>query len=59
MSGLIAELKYQFRYRLPMWLVQLLTNWLPENRVTIRIRVLFWQLVITQQIGSYDNKLFS
>jgi acetyltransferase-like isoleucine patch superfamily enzyme len=38
MSGLIAELKYQFRYRLPMWLVGLLTNWWPDNRVTIKIR---------------------
>lgn len=35
---LIRELKYQFRYVLPLWFVQFLTNWLPENRITIRLR---------------------
>lgn len=28
----------QLRYILPLWLVQLLTNWWPDNRVTIKIR---------------------
>lgn len=28
----------QIRYILPLWLIQLLTNWLPDNRVTIKIR---------------------
>lgn len=37
-SRLIVEIKYQCRYVLPLWLVQLLTNWLPENRITIRLR---------------------
>lgn len=35
---LFDEGKYQFRYVLPLWLVQLLTGWLPENRLTIRLR---------------------
>ena len=29
---------FQLRYAIPLWFVQLLTNWLPENRITIRIR---------------------
>lgn len=35
---LLFHVYYQFRYVLPIWLVQLLTNWLPENRLTIRLR---------------------
>lgn len=38
MRKLLCEVIYQFRYVLPLWLVQLLTNWLPENRLTIRLR---------------------
>ena len=38
MSGVITELKYQIRYRLPMWFVGLITNWWPDNRITIKIR---------------------
>lgn len=38
MNTALAELKYQCRYRLPMWLVGLLTNWWPDNRITIKIR---------------------
>lgn len=38
MKRIFAEINYQLRYRLPMWLVGLLTNWWPDNRVTIRIR---------------------
>jgi len=34
----MSELKYQLRYALPLWLVGLLTNWWPDNRITIRIR---------------------
>jgi len=37
-SRITKEILYQFRYAIPLWLVQLLTNWLPENRITIRIR---------------------
>ncbi len=35
---IFKQVFFQFRYVLPLWCVQLLTNWLPENRVTIRIR---------------------
>ena len=37
-NKLLKELRYQCRYAMPLWFVQLLTNWLPENRITIRIR---------------------
>ena len=32
------ELIYQLRWALPMWLVGLLTNWWPDNRLTLRLR---------------------
>lgn len=35
---IIKEIGYQCLYALPLWFVQLLTNWLPENKITIRIR---------------------
>ena len=38
MKRILKEFAYQCRYILPLWFVQLLTNWLPENRITIRIR---------------------
>ena len=38
MRSFLRQLLYQFRYILPIWLAQLLTNWLPENRITIRLR---------------------
>jgi len=38
MGGFWKELKYQLRYRLPIWLVGLLTNWWPHNRITIKVR---------------------
>ncbi len=38
MKRVFKEIVYQLRYALPLWFVQFLTNWLPENRVTIRIR---------------------
>lgn len=34
----MRELKNQLRYVLPLWFVLLITNWLPDNRVTIRLR---------------------
>ncbi|MHB9070729.1 MAG: acyltransferase [Sedimentisphaerales bacterium] len=34
----LKQILYQFRYILPLWLMQILTNWLPENRITIRLR---------------------
>lgn len=38
LKQILKEVRYQCRYALPLWFVQLLTNWLPENRITIRIR---------------------
>ena len=38
MERMFKEIAYQCRYAIPLWFVQLLTNWLPENRITIRIR---------------------
>jgi acetyltransferase-like isoleucine patch superfamily enzyme len=35
---MLKQVFYQLRFALPLWFGQLLTNWLPENRVTIRIR---------------------
>ncbi len=32
------QLYLQLRYVLPLWFVLLLTNWLPDNRLSIRIR---------------------
>lgn len=32
------QIKLQFRYILPLWIVLLFTNWLPDNRFTIRLR---------------------
>lgn len=34
----MGELTYQLRYALPLWLFGLLTDWWPDNRITIRIR---------------------
>ncbi|MCG7538906.1 acyltransferase [Pseudoalteromonas sp. OF7H-1] len=36
--NLIKEIKYQLRYALPVWFMQLLTSWLPDISVCIRIR---------------------
>lgn len=32
------QIKIQLRYVLPLWFVLLLTAWLPDNRITIRLR---------------------
>lgn len=32
------EIYIQLRYILPLWFVQLITGWLPDNRITIRLR---------------------
>ena len=34
----MSELAHQLRWALPIWLVGLLTNWMPDNRVTLRLR---------------------
>lgn len=34
----MKELLYQVRWALPMWIIGALTNWLPDNRVTLRWR---------------------
>ncbi|HEX8552982.1 MAG TPA: acyltransferase [Abditibacteriaceae bacterium] len=34
----MGELKVQLRWALPMWLIGLLTNWWPDNRISVRLR---------------------
>lgn len=34
----MKTIKYQTRYALPIWLIQLLCCWLPDNKISIRIR---------------------
>jgi len=34
----LKQIYYQLRHAIPLWFVQMLTNWLPENRITIRLR---------------------
>src|SRR5690606_6472274 len=34
----MSQIKLQLRYVLPLWLVFLVTSWLPDNRLTIRLR---------------------
>lgn len=36
--NLIRELKYQIRYALPVWIMLLITSWLPDISVFIRLR---------------------
>lgn len=38
---MLRELVFQLRCALPMWLVGLLTNWWPDNRVSSRLRGAF------------------
>jgi len=38
---MLRQVKYQVRFAIPLWLVQLLTDWLPDNRITIRLRGAF------------------
>ncbi len=40
------ELANQLRWALPMWLVGLLTNWWPDNRISLRLRGLMAQAFI-------------
>ena len=35
---MIREIWLQIRWALPMWLVGLLTNWWPDNRISIKLR---------------------
>jgi acetyltransferase-like isoleucine patch superfamily enzyme len=34
----VGQLKFQLRFALPIWFVSLITAWLPDNRVSIRLR---------------------
>lgn len=38
MRRVLNELHYELRYAMPLWFIWLATNWLPENRITIRLR---------------------
>jgi acetyltransferase-like isoleucine patch superfamily enzyme len=42
----MKELKYQLRYDLPLWAIRVLTNWWPDNRITIHIRGALFSLFI-------------
>lgn len=41
MNRFFKEIKYQCRYALPVWLITILMNWLPDNGPIIRLRGLF------------------
>lgn len=43
MRGVLRETWHQLRWALPVWLLGLLTNWWPNNRVTIRLRGLLFR----------------
>lgn len=45
------EIRYQIRYALPIWLIGLATAWLPENRVSQRIRGRLMELILTTNGG--------
>ena len=34
----MSQIKYQLRFAIPIWLIQLLCAWLPDNKYSIRIR---------------------
>lgn len=34
----MKQLKYQFRYALPIWFCIFITSWLPDNRISIKFR---------------------
>lgn len=38
MTKLLRELRYQLGRALPFWLLQLLSNWWPDNRFSVRLR---------------------
>ncbi|MDP6380105.1 MAG: DapH/DapD/GlmU-related protein [Phycisphaerae bacterium] len=38
MGNALKQTGYELRYALPLWLVGVLTNWWPDNRVTVRVR---------------------
>ena len=46
MSALFRELAYQLRWGLPVWFLWLMTNWWPNNRITIRLRGMLHRLFI-------------
>ncbi len=44
--NILKEVKYQFRYGLPIWLIMILTAWLPDISVCIRFRGLLVSLFL-------------
>jgi acetyltransferase-like isoleucine patch superfamily enzyme len=42
------EILYQLRYVIPIWFVGLVTNWLPDNRITVRIRGMLIAKILKQ-----------
>lgn len=53
MKRIIMGVLYQLRYTLPLWFVQLLTNWLPENRIVFRLR----GILVSPFLGSCGRNL--
>jgi len=47
------QLIYQFRYALPVWFIQLLLCWLPDNRIAIRTRGLLVSLILPGRPKSF------
>lgn len=43
-----SELTYQLRFAVPLWLIRVLFDWMPDNRVAIRIR----GAIVSAVIGS-------
>lgn len=40
------QVHYQVRYALPLWLIALITAWMPDNRISIRIRGFLISLIL-------------
>jgi acetyltransferase-like isoleucine patch superfamily enzyme len=44
----VSELRYQLRWALPLWIVGVLTNWWPDNRVAYRLRGMLFRPFVRQ-----------
>ena len=42
----MKQIKYQLRYALPVWFTSLLFGWLPDNKISIKIRGYFISLFL-------------
>lgn len=46
MGRFSKQIIYQIRYALPLWLAQMATGWMPDNRLTVRFRGILVALVL-------------